>query len=57
MSESEIVDLGFDADVVKKIIRLVNGSEYKRLQAPPILRVSSKAFGFGRRLPIVSKLD
>ena len=57
MSEYDIVDLGFDADVVKKVIRLVNSSEYKRLQAPPILRVSSKAFGFGRRFPIVSKLD
>lgn len=57
MSEYEIVDLGFDANVVKKIIRLVNGSEYKRLQAPSILRVSSKAFGSGRRLPIVAELN
>jgi NAD+ synthase (glutamine-hydrolysing) len=54
-SAAEIVALGFDEIVVSKTIRLVNMNEYKRYQAPPILRVSSKAFGFGRKMPLVAK--
>jgi NAD+ synthase (glutamine-hydrolysing) len=50
-----IVSSGFQKDVVEKVISLVNRSEYKRFQSPPILRVSSKAFGMGRRMPIVAK--
>lgn len=52
---SEIIAQGFDEAVVNKVIRLVNTNEYKRFQAPPILRVSSKAFGSGRRMPLVAK--
>lgn len=48
----EIVAMGFDAGVVDGILRLVDRNEYKRRQAVPGLRVTSKAFGFGRRLPI-----
>lgn len=48
----EIVAMGFDAGVVDKVLRLVDRNEYKRRQAAPGLRVTSKAFGFGRRLPI-----
>ncbi|UCG27232.1 MAG: NAD+ synthase, partial [Bacteroidales bacterium] len=44
-SEQEIIKQGFDPDLVKNVIELVNRSEYKRYQAPPILRISSKAFG------------
>lgn len=44
-----------DIELIKKIVSLVNRNEYKRFQAPPILRVSSKAFGIGRRFPIVAK--
>ena len=51
----EIVKSGFEADLVRKILRMVNLSEYKRYQVPPILRVSPKAFGMGRRIPIVGK--
>ena len=51
----EILELGYNKDLVYKILKLVNQSEYKRFQAPPILRVSDKAFGVGRRLPIVAK--
>ncbi len=47
--------MGFDEAVVKKTLRLVNMNEYKRHQTPPILRVSPKAFGMGRRMPIVGK--
>ena len=51
----ELVQAGFDEAVVKRILKLVNTSEYKRYQTPPILRVSPKAFGMGRRMPIVGK--
>jgi NAD+ synthase (glutamine-hydrolysing) len=51
----EIIAQGFDAALVKRILRLVNTNEYKRNQFCPIIRVSSKAFGVGRRLPIVAK--
>ena len=54
-SAEEIIAEGFDARIVQKVIRLVNMNEYKRFQAPPILRVSSKAFGFGRKMPLVAK--
>ncbi len=50
----EIIAMGYDHDTVKKTIQLVNRSEYKRYQAPPILRISSKAFGAGRRIPLVA---
>ncbi|TSA34607.1 MAG: NAD+ synthase [Porphyromonadaceae bacterium] len=50
-----IISNGFQREVVEKVISLVNRSEYKRFQSPPILRVSSKAFGMGRRMPIVAK--
>jgi len=51
----EIIDMGFDEPLVKQILKLVNTNEYKRQQTPPILRVSGKAFGMGRRIPIVAK--
>ncbi len=51
----EIIAFGFDETIVKRILKMVNSNEWKRLQAPPVLRVSSKSFGFGRRLPIVAK--
>lgn len=52
---NEIIQMGFDEALVSRILKLVNTSEYKRYQTPPILRVSSKAFGMGRRMPIVAK--
>lgn len=48
-------ELGYEPAMVGRIIRMVNQNEYKRYQTPPILRVSSKAFGVGRRLPLVAK--
>jgi NAD+ synthase (glutamine-hydrolysing) len=51
----ELEDAGFDAAIVKRVLKLVNTNEYKRHQTPPILRVSPKAFGMGRRMPIVGK--
>ncbi len=46
---------GYDKELVRKVIRMVNGNEFKRFQAPPIIRVSSKAFGVGRKMPLVAK--
>lgn len=51
----EIVNLGYERALVERIFKMVNRNEFKRFQTPPILRVSSKAFGFGRRIPIVAK--
>jgi NAD+ synthase/NAD+ synthase (glutamine-hydrolysing) len=48
---------GYDLDLVRKIACMVDKSEYKRQQAAPGLKISEKAFGFGRRYPIAAKLD
>jgi NAD+ synthase (glutamine-hydrolysing) len=55
LGPDEIEAQGFDEALVTRILRMVNRNEFKRHQTPPILRVSSKAFGSGRRLPIVGK--
>lgn len=49
----EITSVIGDKEVVKKVLRLVDINEFKRYQAPPALKVSRKAFGYGRRFPIV----
>jgi len=51
----EIIAMGYEEALVKRILRLVNINEFKRYQTAPVLRVSSKAFGMGRRMPIVGK--
>lgn len=51
----ELEALGFEEKLVTRVLRMVNRNEFKRHQTPPILRVSPKAFGSGRRLPIVGK--
>jgi NAD+ synthase (glutamine-hydrolysing) len=51
----EIIAMGVDKALVERVLKLVNTSEYKRNQFCPIIRVSSKAFGVGRRMPIVGK--
>jgi len=51
----EIIDMGYEEKLVKRILRLVNINEFKRYQTAPVLRVSPKAFGMGRRMPIVGK--
>jgi len=50
-----IIEEGADRDTVLKVIRMINFNEYKRYQAPPVLRISSKAFGAGRRMPLVAR--
>ena len=54
-SSASIIKMGFDEALVKRVLKMVNVAEFKRNQAPPILRVSPKAFGMGRRMPIVGK--
>ncbi len=55
LDESDIIQKGFDANTVRKTLAMLHRNEYKRQQFCPILRVSSKAFGSGRRIPIVSR--
>lgn len=54
-SPSEIIQMGFEKKIVLEIIRKVKRNEYKRRQAPPGIKVTSKAFGSGRRMPIAHK--
>ena len=54
-SAKEIIDKGFDASIVKELIRKIDFNEYKRRQAAPGLKVTSKAFGIGRRIPIAQR--
>lgn len=51
----EIIAQGYDSALVRRILRLVNINEFKREQTAPVIRVSPKAFGIGRRMPIVGK--
>jgi NAD+ synthase (glutamine-hydrolysing) len=55
LSIAELEAAGFDADIVRRIAQLVDRNEYKRRQAPPGVRVSPKAFGKDRRLPITNR--
>ncbi|MEM8873990.1 MAG: NAD+ synthase [Planctomycetota bacterium] len=52
---ADIIAAGHDAEIVQRIIRLVDINEYKRRQAAPGLKVTSRAFGFGRRMPIAQR--
>ena len=51
----EIIAMGFAEATVRRALRMVNINEFKREQAAPVLRVSTKSFGMGRRMPIVGK--
>ncbi|MBW1705563.1 MAG: NAD(+) synthase, partial [Deltaproteobacteria bacterium] len=50
----EIVEAGFDRETVKEVVRMVDLNEYKRRQAPPGVKITPKAFGRDRRLPITN---
>ena len=54
-SSAEIIAAGFDEATVKRVVRLIDFNEYKRRQAAPGLKVTSKAFGVGRRVPIAQR--
>jgi NAD+ synthase (glutamine-hydrolysing) len=51
----EIVGMGFDEDVVKRTVDLVDRSEYKRRQAPPGIKITPRNFGRDRRMPIANR--
>jgi NAD+ synthase (glutamine-hydrolysing) len=51
----EIIAMGFDEAVVRKIVEMVDRSEYKRRQAPPGVKITARAFGKDRRLPITNR--
>jgi len=50
-------DRGYDLALVRKVAHMVDQSEYKRQQSAPGLKISEKAFGFGRRYPIAAKTE
>ena len=52
-----ITETGYDPELVHQVLRMVDQNEYKRRQAPPGIRVTDKAFGMGRRIPIVMNWD
>jgi len=54
-SIAEVTGAGFDPDVVTRVARLVDGAEYKRRQSPPGVRITAKAFGKDRRMPITNR--
>ena len=56
-SYDQIVAAGFDPATVSRVIGLVDRNEYKRQQAAPVLKVTSRAFGFGRRMPIAQRYE
>jgi len=53
----QLIDLGLDAETIKWVIQAVDGNEYKRRQAAPGIKVTSKAFGIGRRMPVASRIQ
>ncbi len=55
LGPKEIIAMGYDEATVLRVLKMVNTTEHKRYQTPPILRVSPKAFGMGRRMPIVAR--
>jgi len=56
-AEQIAADRGFDIETVRRVIRMVDRTEYKRQQAAPGLKISPKAFGYGRRFPIAAKCE
>jgi NAD+ synthase (glutamine-hydrolysing) len=55
MGPDQITELGANPDLVSRVLKMVNMNEYKRNQFCPVIRVSTKSFGTGRRIPIVAK--
>jgi NAD+ synthase/NAD+ synthase (glutamine-hydrolysing) len=56
-AERIAADHGFDLEVVRRVVRMVDRAEYKRQQAAPGIKISPKAFGYGRRFPIAAKSE
>jgi NAD+ synthase (glutamine-hydrolysing) len=56
-AEQIAADHGFDIEIVRSVLRMVDRAEYKRQQAAPGIKISPKAFGYGRRFPIAAKSE
>ena len=57
LSIEEIVSLGYKPEMVKRVVRMVDGNEYKRRQAAPGIKISHRAFGKDRRFPITNRFN
>lgn len=57
LSASELIEAGFDENMVRRVIRLVDRNEYKRRQSPPGIKISPRAFGRDRRMPITNRYN
>ena len=57
LSSKEIIERGFDEELVRKVIRRVNRAEFKHRQAAPVLKITPRAFGWGRRMPITNRYE
>ncbi|MBN1797017.1 MAG: NAD+ synthase [Spirochaetales bacterium] len=55
-TKQQLIEMGFEKDFVKQVLGMVARAEYKRRQAPPVLKVSPRAFGTGRRIPIARSI-
>jgi NAD+ synthase (glutamine-hydrolysing) len=55
LTAGELVEAGFDEELVRRVVRMVDLAEYKRRQYPPGVRISPKAFGRDRRMPITNR--
>jgi NAD+ synthetase len=55
-SVNDIEKLGYDLEIIKKVVKLVDRAEFKRKQAPPVLKMTDRAFGTGWKMPIAYKL-
>jgi NAD+ synthase (glutamine-hydrolysing) len=53
----QLIQMGFDAELTKRVLKMVVQNEWKRWQSAPVLRVSKRAFGYGRRMPISGKYN
>ena len=54
-SFAEMLEMGFDEQLIRRVIRLVDASEYKRRQAAPGVKITPRAFGRDRRMPITNR--
>ena len=54
LTKAQLLEKGYDENTVDKIIRLIRKSEYKRRQAAPGIKITRKAFGIGRRMPLIN---
>ena len=54
LTKDELIDKGYEVDTISRIIKLIKSSEFKRRQSPPGIKITNKAFGIGRRMPLIN---